>query len=276
MKAAAFDYLRPRDLKEAVRRLAQSDGYVKLIAGGQSLGPMLNLRLVRPSLLVDVSRLEPLCAIEDRGDRWRIGAAVTHARIEDAGDALAGCRLLQEVARDIAHRAVRNRGTIGGSMAHADPAADWPLALAVLDAEVQLHGITGQRAIPADRFMLGAFSTALREDELLLAVDVPKAAPAARAGYYKFCRKPGEFAEASAAVFLDQERAVARIFLGALNGAPLPLSELAREIAMRGAAAATPEALGEALARALPKLDPIERRMRVAVLGRALQQVFRA
>ena len=181
MKAAAFDYLRPRDLNEAVRRLAQSDGYVKLIAGGQSLGPMLNLRLVRPSLLVDVSRLEPLCAIEDRGDRWRIGAAVTHARIEDAGDALAGCRLLQEVARDIAHRAVRNRGTIGGSMAHADPAADWPLALSVLDAEVQLHGITGQRAIPADRFMLGAFSTALREDELLLAVDVPKAAPAARA-----------------------------------------------------------------------------------------------
>jgi carbon-monoxide dehydrogenase medium subunit len=276
MKAAAFDYLRPRDIDEAANALAETAGYVKLIAGGQSLGPMLNLRLVRPSLLVDISRLEALRAIEDRGDRWRIGAAVTHARIEDAEDPLAGCRLLQGVARDIAYRAVRNRGTIGGSMAHADPAADWPLALAVLDAEIALQGRAGVRSVPADRFVTGAFTTAMREDELLLAVEVPKPAPAARLGYYKFCRKPGEFPEASAAVLLDGERGVARIFIGALDGAPLPLPALAHEIAERGAPAVAAGSLREALAAALPELDPIERQMRAAVLGRALRQALSA
>ncbi len=199
---------------------------------------------------------------------------MTHARIEDADGALKGGDLLREVARQIAYRSVRNRGTIGGSLAHADPAGDWPLALAVLGAEVHLRGAAGERIVAADRFMLGAFTTALGEDELLLAIELPKPSAAARTGYYKFCRKPGEFAEASAAVLLDRERGVARIFLGALDGAPQPLPALAREIAERGMAAAAPAALGEALAATLPRLDPIERGMRAAVLGRALKQAL--
>jgi carbon-monoxide dehydrogenase medium subunit len=122
MKAAVFDYVAPRSLGEAVKAIASSDG-AKLIAGGQSLGPMLNLRLARPRLLVDISRIDALQQIESRRDSLWIGAATTHARLEDEADGM-----LQAVAGGIAYRSVRNRGTIGGSMAHADPAADWPLA----------------------------------------------------------------------------------------------------------------------------------------------------
>ena len=133
MKAAQFDYVRPRDLGEALDALKAADA--KPIAGGQWLGPMLNLRLARPKLLVDVSRLAELKSITDEGDAWRIGAAVTHAELEDKP--LAGCEPLANVARVVAYRAVRNRGTVGGSLAHADPAADWPPAIGFVSAALR-------------------------------------------------------------------------------------------------------------------------------------------
>ena len=145
MKAAAFDYLRPRDLAEALHAVRGADA--KLIAGGQSLGPMLNLRLARPKVLVDVSKLAELRTIADEGDAWRLGAAVTHAELEDRP--LAGCEPLAKVARVVAYRAVRNRGTVGGSLAHADPAADWPVVFAALDATVRVVGPAGRREIRA-------------------------------------------------------------------------------------------------------------------------------
>ena len=129
MKAASFDYLRPRDLGEAAAALAGADGDAKLLAGGQSLGPMLNLRLARPSLVIDISRLDALRGIEETRNAWRIGAAVTHSALEDAAGRMPGGEMLCEVAAGIAYRSVRNRGTIGGSLAHADPAADWPLVM---------------------------------------------------------------------------------------------------------------------------------------------------
>jgi len=271
MKAARFDYVRPADLGEAMRALAGAPG-AKLLAGGQSLGPMLNLRLARPRLLVDIARLDALRAIADEGDAWRLGAAVTHAAIEDApllrGSALAG------VAAGIAYRAVRNRGTIGGSLAHADPAADWPLALAALDAEILVLGPKGPRRVAADGFMAAAFTTALAEDELIEAVRVPKPSAGARFGYFKFCRKTGEFPEASCAVLLDAGRRIARLFVGALSGAPRPLPELARALAERGAAAATPEAVAAALAQAAPQLDAVDRRMHAGAALRAIRQLF--
>jgi len=272
MKAAAFDYARPRDLGEALRLLAEGSGAAKLLAGGQSLGPMLNLRLARPGLLVDVSRLAELREIKDAGSAWRIGGAVTHAEIEDA--TLPGGEALSLVAAGIAYRSVRNRGTIGGSLAHADPAADWPLALAALDAAVAARGATGERTVPADRLMRSAFTTELAEDEIITAVTVPKLSAAARFGYFKFCRKTGEFPEASAAALLDPERRVARIFIGALSGAPQPLPALAKRVAEQGAAACTREAAAEAIAT-LP-LDAVDRRMHAAALLRALRQVHPA
>ena len=186
MKAARFDYVRPADLHQAVAALARAGGGAKLLAGGQSLGPMLNLRLARPSLLVDVSRLDSLARVEDIGRAWRIGACVTHSRIEDMREQLAGGEMLCEVAAGIAYRAIRNRGTIGGSIAHADPASDWPLALAALGATVNIRNAGGARAMPLEKFLLGAFTTALREDEILESVEVPKLSRAGRYGYYKF------------------------------------------------------------------------------------------
>ena len=273
MKAAAFDYARPRDLGEAVALLAQGKGSAKALAGGQSLGPMLNLRLARPGLLVDISRLQELRAIEDAGDAWRIGAAVTHSEIEDADGALGGGAMLVEVAAGIAYRAVRNRGTIGGSLAHADPAGDWPLALAALGADVVLRGPAGERTISAGRLVTAAFTTEIREDEIVTAVLVPKLSGAARFGYFKFCRKTGEFPEASAAVVLDPERHAAQVYLGALSGPPQPLPELARRIAESGRAIVAREAAAEAVAT-VPGLDAVDRRMHAGTLLRALERAL--
>jgi carbon-monoxide dehydrogenase medium subunit len=268
MKAASFDYVRPRDVAEAVGALAAPGA--KLLAGGQSLGPMLNLRLARPALLVDIARLDALRRIDDAGDAWRIGGAVTHAALEDA-PALKGT-MLGVVAAGVAYRAVRTRGTIGGSLVHADPAADWPLAIAALDGRLIVRGRAGERRLAADTFMQAAFTTTLTEDEIVEAVLVPKLSRGARFGYFKFCRKTGEFAEASAAVVLDPERRVARLFVGALSGAPQPLPTLARTLAESGAAACTRDLIGAALAAAAPGLDSIDRRMHGAAVLRAIQQ----
>ena len=269
MKAVNFDYVRPADVSEALAAVGRADGGAKFIAGGQSLGPMLNLRLARPQLLVDIARLESLRTIEDRSSVWRIGAGVTHAYLEDTR--LAGAGMLREVAAGIAYRAIRNRGTIGGSLVHADPAADWPLTLAALGAAVNIRSARGTRVVPADRFMKGAFTTALGEDEIVESIDVPKLSPAGRTGYYKFCRKTGEFAEASAAAVFDPSSRTARIFLGALAGAPQPLHDVAQDVARTGAAAK--ETIVSAVARAAPDLDPIERGMAATAVARAIQRM---
>jgi carbon-monoxide dehydrogenase medium subunit len=274
MKAARFDYVRPGDVHEAVVTLAKAEGSAKLLAGGQSLGPMLNLRLARPSILVDVSRLDSLARVEDIGRAWRIGACVTHSRIEDMRGQLAGGEMLCEVAAGIAYRAIRNRGTIGGSLAHADPAADWPLALAALGATVNIRNAGGARAIPFARFALGAFTTALREEDILESVEVPKLSRAGRYGYYKFCRKTGEYAEASAAAVFDPGSQIAHIYFGAVRPAPVSLSAMARRIAQEGQSAVSDEAIGAAVVAVATDLDPIERRMVTAAVTRALQQVF--
>ena len=274
MKAARFEYLRPGTVGQALAALADAAGSAKLLAGGQSLGPMLNLRLARPSLLVDVSRLDALAVVEELARAWRIGAGVTHSRIEDLRGKLAGGEMLYEVAAGIAYRAIRNRGTIGGSVAHADPASDWPLALAALGANVNIRGRGGARTMPVDQFVLGAFTTALRDDEIIEIIEVPKLSRAGRYGYYKFCRKTGEFAEASAAAVFDPEFGVARIYLAALCPAPLALGALARRIAQDGKSAASQAAIAEAIAGAASNLDPVERRMEAAAVTRALQKVF--
>lgn len=271
MKAAAFDYVRPRDLGEVVTALQGDHAMAKLVAGGQSLLPMLNLRLARPSLLIDVSRIEALRGIEDHGDRVRIGAAVTHAELEDRD--IVGCPMLREVAGGIAYRSVRNRGTIGGSMAHADPAADWPLALAALGASVIVQGRGDNREISAQDFMLGAFRTQLAEQDIVVAIDVPKMSSSARYGYFKFCRKTGEFPEASAAAVFDPERKIARIYVGALSGAPKPLDTLARQIAENGQSGATVAAIAKAV-EDISDADVVHRRMRRTAVARAIERAF--
>jgi carbon-monoxide dehydrogenase medium subunit len=270
MKAAAFSYFSAKSVDEAVKQLASMPGEAKAIAGGQSLGPMLNLRLARPKFLVDVSKIETLRTIADEGKAWRIGASVTHAQLEDKP--LAGCAPLSEVARVIAYRAIRTRGTLGGSLAHADPAADWPLVLPTLGATVNVIGRNGKRQIPAEQFMTSAFATVLAEDELVESVSIPKLSAGASWGYYKFCRKTGEFPEAAAAVLLDPERRVARVFAGALDKAPQSLDTVARTLAESGAQAVTNDMIDAALQRAAPGMSGVARKLRATAVKRAIAQ----
>jgi carbon-monoxide dehydrogenase medium subunit len=223
MKAARFDYARARSLAHAVELLGSGDGFVKLLAGGQTLAPMLNLRLVRPDLLVDVSKLSEMTVWREEGGAILIGAGITHAAIEDGKLPGPTGRVLARIASGIAYRAVRNRGTIGGSLAHADPAADWLSTLAALGAEIMLLGPAGERRVKVAQLAKGAFATVIGDDEVLREVAVPRLAKGARWGYYKFCRKTGDFAEAIGAVLHDPERATLRLVMGATNGAPIVL-----------------------------------------------------
>lgn len=225
MKPAPFEVARARDAAEACALLGQASGSAKVIAGGQSIGPMLNLRLARHDLLIDVRHAEELRGIAEEEDAVVYGAAITHAEVEDGRvpDATGGW--LSPLARGIAYRAVRNRGTVGGSIAHADPAGDWVTIMTALGAEAILQGPGGRRAVGMSSFCLGPFSTALAADEILLALRVPRRSPAARWGYWKFCRKTGEYAKSIAAVLVDPDRDEARIVLGAAERPPLALPE---------------------------------------------------
>jgi carbon-monoxide dehydrogenase medium subunit len=272
MKAAAFEYTRANTLADALREIGDAATGVKPMSGSQSLGPMLNLRLARPARVVDVSRLEALRSVSVEADAIRVGAAVTHAEIEDGiHEAIRG-GFLQHVAAGIAYRAIRNRGTIGGSLAHADPAADWPLALAALDARLELASSAGTRQVRASEFMLGAFTTVLGDGEMIAAVRLPRTSPALRWGYYKLCRKTGEFAHASAAAVFDPQTKLARVVVGALAGPPVCLDALARSIAQQGPSAASGQAIAAGVAAVMPGSDSIERKMREAVVTRCLAQ----
>lgn len=225
MKPAAFDYEKPRSLDAAVKLLATSDGAAKVIAGGQSLTPVLNFRLAQPSLLVDVRGLPELAGVKEEADAIVLGATTTHAQIEDGRVPDPTNGLLRRVARGIAYRAVRNRGTLGGSLAHADPAADWLNVMALLDAEVLVHGTKGGRRVRASELANGPLSTVLADDEIITGVRVPKLSSAAKWSYYKVNRKPGEFAEAIGAFVIDPVRKLARGLIGATEAAPHPIAD---------------------------------------------------
>ncbi|GAA5233939.1 carbon monoxide dehydrogenase [Verticiella sediminum] len=222
MKAAAYRLHSAANLADA-RALLAEDEFNKPIAGGQSLGAMLNLRLARPGSLVDLDPLAELRRAAIVGDALELGAMVTHAAIEDGAvpDATAG--MLAHVARGIAYRAVRNRGTIGGSLCHADPAADWICSLPALGAQAIVEGPDGRREVPVGQFIRSAFDPDLAPGEILVAVRVPALSTDAAWGYRKFCRKRGEFASAIVAGVRDSARGVERLVFGALDGAPVVL-----------------------------------------------------
>ena len=220
MKAAPFSYRRAATLDEALAAGGESS---RFLAGGQSLVPMMNLRLTLADTMIDISGLPELRRSAGEGDRVFIGAGVTHAMIEDGRIEDPSRGYLRHVAGGIAFRSVRNRGTLGGSLAHADPAADWPTALLALGAEAVIRGAGGERRLPLARFQLGLMETALRPDEILVGVTVPVLSDLARWSYQKFCRKSGEFAHSIAAVVRDPAREVAEVVLGAAGDKPCRL-----------------------------------------------------
>lgn len=271
MKAVNFDYARPRDIEASLSLLAEDGLSVKVMAGSQSLGPMLNMRLVQPDLLVDITGVEELRLVKEEADGVVIGACITHSDIEDGRvrDVTGGA--LPSVAHGIAYRAVRNRGTVGGSLTHADPAADWISILAALGATVTLRGPNGARTIPVEDYMLGALEPDLRPGELLVSAKVPRLSRTARWGYHKLCRKTGEFAHAIGAFVVDPERGVCRAVIGATESRPIVIAD-ARPIVADGARERFDGRVADALASSAGMSDPLDRQTHVVALRRAVER----
>jgi carbon-monoxide dehydrogenase medium subunit len=230
---------------------------------------MLNLRVVRPTTLIDISALPELRRARVEGDELALGACVTHADIEDGRAGAEFGPWLARIAAGIAYRAVRNRGTIGGSLCHADPAADWVTTLPALGAVAVIIGPTGERRLPVESFLTGALVTALAPAELLVEIRIPRPKPQALFGYAKSCRKAGEFSKASAAIQFDPGAATGRIALGALDGAPR-IERAEHLLDVTGASSPRVNAAAaDAALQAAGVADPAQRHIHATILGRA-------
>lgn len=234
MKPAPFDYVRPRDLGEAIAVLGGREWGVRILAGGQSLVPMLNLRLSPVSCLVDISRLEEMRRVEEDADGMTFGACIRHGEFEDGTVPDPALGMMRHVARSIAYRAVRNRGTIGGSIALADPSADWIPVVLALGARFLVRGQSGEREVTGEDMVTGPYTTALGEQDILVAIRVPKLARGARWGSHKIVRKTGEYPMTTAAVVVDPARGACGVVLGAANRGVLRMTRTADRL--RGAA----------------------------------------
>ena len=273
MKPAPFEYKRVTSIDQAVQELVAGEGSAKIIAGGQSLGPMLNLRLARPSALIDIAGIAELKRIQDRGAKIFIGAGTTHASIEDGILPATAIGLLQAVARRIAYRAVRNRGTIGGSLAHADPAADWILALTALNASVMVRGPAGSRNIPITSLLRAPFTTILAEDEIIVGVELDTLSPTAVWSHQKFSRKVGKFADAAAVAVLDHARGFCRVVLGSPDAPPVVMSSLADQLLSEPKQRPGFDAVFSAVETAGMAADSFDRQLQTAVLTRAIENM---
>ena len=207
MKPAPFDYLRPAVVEEALAALGEAGDDARILAGGLSLVPMMNFRVVSPAVVIDIGGLEELRQIVDEGSGIEVGAGVAQAALERWPDLAHRLALLAEAFPHVGHYPTRARGTVGGSVAHADPSAELPLALAVLDGTVRLRSAAGgERLVPARAFFEGALETACREDEMVVATRWPGAAPGARHAFDEVALRHGDFAIASCAVVLHEDR----------------------------------------------------------------------
>lgn len=235
MKAAPFHYIRAHDEMHALALLAEHGVDAKLVAGGQSLVPMMAMRLVRPALLIDIGRLDSLQGIRPRPRAVGMGACTRQRAVEDAADLDKPLPLLRRALRWVGHAQTRNRGTVGGSLVHADPSAELPLAALVLDAVLTLRARDGERQLNASEFFLGPMFTAIRDTECLVAIDWPAWSDAGvGAAFEETAIRHGDFAIASAAcqLQLDPDGICRRAVLGAggVSGTPLAFPELAQRL----------------------------------------------
>jgi carbon-monoxide dehydrogenase medium subunit len=273
MKPAQFRYHAPKTIEEAVDTLAEvagEDG--RVLAGGQSLVPIMAFRLARPAHLVDINGVEALRRLTVEGERLCIGACVRHAAFHTpVVDGPLG-RLLAVVVRHIAHYPIRTRGTFCGSIAHADPAAEWCLVAAALGAEMVARRAAGTRTIPAQDFFRGIMTTALEEDELLIEVRLPILPADTRFGFYEFNRRAGDFALGMALVAFRLQDGVIReprVALGGVESQPRRIAEAEQLLAGRSAERAAFEAAAAAVASAV---DPLEDAVTSATYRRDLSR----
>ena len=278
MKPAPFAYHRADSVAEAVALLSELGDEAKILAGGLSLVPMMNFRLARPSALVDVSRIGGLSYLRaEPADGLRIGALTTHRAVETCRDpaVLGGFGVLPRAARWIGHYPIRCRGTFGGSMAHADPAAEWCLLALLLDARVVLAGPDGTRTVPAAEFFEGYYSTTAGPDEMITELWFPEPAP--HAVLTEFAYRQGDFAVVAAAVSVDIADGTCRrgrVVLGGIGSRPVEVN--AGPLSGQPATAETWQAMGE---HAAGQIDPpadthgdaaFRRRLTVTLVARAL------
>jgi carbon-monoxide dehydrogenase medium subunit len=237
-----FDYVRPASVDDALAALAKHGDDAKLLAGGHSLLPMMKLRLATPAVLIDIARIPELAYVREDAGAIAIGAATRHADVVDSDLLQAKAPLLPHVAGLVGDRQIRHRGTLGGSLVHADPAADLPTAVLALGVTLVIAGPSGRREVPVDDFFTGFFESAVGPDEILVEVRVPAAAGAAGWGYEKFVRRANDWAIVAAAAVLDP--AGARVTLA--NMGPTPLHARATEEALAsGAGVADAAALAD-------------------------------
>jgi aerobic carbon-monoxide dehydrogenase medium subunit len=206
MKPPPFKYVAARTVDEALGVLSSEGDQAKILAGGQSLTPMLNFRLAHPEVLVDINRIKELEFVAERDGELAIGCLSRHRTIETSSSIRKHCPILCAAAEQVAHVAIRTRGTFGGSLAHADPAAEFPVIALLLDATMNIRGPKGTRSLPAREFFVNLFSTALEPDELLVDVRVPRWSSGGGWGFRELSRRPGDFAIAVVATAVTMER----------------------------------------------------------------------
>jgi carbon-monoxide dehydrogenase medium subunit len=248
MIPTAFEYYRPQTLNEAGALLMKYGEDAKVLAGGHSLIPAMKLRLAQPKVLIDIGRIADLSYIRERDGKIAIGAMTTHYEIESSKLLTEKCPLLTEVAPQIGDVQVRNKGTLGGSLVHADPAADWPAAILALDAELEIAGPNGRRVVKAGDFFVDMFQTAVQPNEILVEIRVP--ATGKSVAYVKFAQKASGFAIAGVAVVIKQKYTDVRI--GVTGVAPKPYRARAVEQALRVGAG-----LPEAAEKAAEEIEPL-------------------
>jgi CO/xanthine dehydrogenase FAD-binding subunit len=228
MKPAAFDYVIADSIDMVIASLADGGGDAKIIAGGQSLVPMLNFRLLRPSVLIDINRIGDLAFIEEAEENIRVGALTRHYQLETSPVIARHLPVLASAMTHVAHLAIRNRGTIGGSLSHADPAAELPMMALLLDAELHIASASGKRTIAARDFFMGALTVNLARDDIVTETVLPKLPPKTGWGFEEVARRSGDFALAAAAATLTLSAGVvsqARIALTGVGATPVRAAE---------------------------------------------------
>jgi CO/xanthine dehydrogenase FAD-binding subunit len=237
MKPAAFDYVIADSVDTAIESLARAGGSGKIIAGGQSLVPMLNFRLLRPSILIDINRIPGLAYINETENDIRVGALTRHYELETSRIIAGHLPVLSCAMTHVAHLAIRNRGTVGGSLSHADPAAELPMMAVLLDAELHIASASGRRTVTARDFFLGALTVDLADDAVVTEIVLPKLPPRTGWGFEEVARRRGDFAIAAVAATLTLSGGVIAQARIALTGVgPTSLRAVEAETLLNGRA----------------------------------------
>jgi aerobic carbon-monoxide dehydrogenase medium subunit len=275
MKASAFSYARATSVSDALELLHAHGDRAKVLSGGQSLMPAMNLRLISPELIVDIGELTELRGIAVTGDSVRIGALTRHVDLARSTEVAAHAPLLAEAIAHVAHPAIRNRGTLGGSLAHADPASELPACMLALNATIIVRGQAGERRIAAQDFFTGIYETALSPEELLVAVELPAEPKNSTYFFHEFARRHGDYAIlglAAQAIVEGDAFADLRLAFFAVGDRPV-LAKAASKLVGR---ATTPAVVADACTALSGELDPHDDQQASASMRRHLAKVLLA